>query len=341
MSIVLSFYPQLPSHLNLGLHPILNNVTFVPACDDTSGNSVQTIQTYKKRSIPKKMREMVWNRYIGENVAVAPCWCCQSTMIKNTDFVCGHVVAESCGGDTNVDNLRPICSMCNLSMGTKNMHDFMKLLGKRSTDGDAYWSHLSISGLKIACEFFGRQYKPNDTRETLISHLAGVDPSNFLLQSLERLSPADLSTLSSKTQVSLAKSIADGAPTDIFKYLSINKAQSGAIEVVLADPSVITGTSTAAPTTTHATHTDPDERNNWSRLRIKNLKEACSKFRLSELGTKKDLLQRLTSYNCRHYLYTKTLAQLKAMSRHIKAQDRRTRVTTKREVVSILLQSVS
>ena len=43
-------------------------------------------------------------------------------------FEAGHIIAERCGGPTNIENLRPICSLCNRSMGLKNMIDFMKIL---------------------------------------------------------------------------------------------------------------------------------------------------------------------------------------------------------------------
>lgn len=33
------------------------------------------------------------------------------------DFQCGHNVPESRGGKTTLDNLVPICSRCNMSMG--------------------------------------------------------------------------------------------------------------------------------------------------------------------------------------------------------------------------------
>ncbi|NDG77664.1 MAG: hypothetical protein EBX51_07610 [Acidimicrobiia bacterium] len=35
------------------------------------------------------------------------------------DFQCGHNVPESNGGKTDVKNLIPICSRCNLSMGSQ------------------------------------------------------------------------------------------------------------------------------------------------------------------------------------------------------------------------------
>ena len=39
-------------------------------------------------------------------------------------FHCGHVVAEADGGPTTVENLRPVCATCNLSMRTQNMEKF-------------------------------------------------------------------------------------------------------------------------------------------------------------------------------------------------------------------------
>lgn len=39
-------------------------------------------------------------------------------------FECGHVVAEALGGQSTIENLRPICKDCNLSMGTKNLFEF-------------------------------------------------------------------------------------------------------------------------------------------------------------------------------------------------------------------------
>ena len=39
-------------------------------------------------------------------------------------FHCGHVISEAMGGPTTVDNLRPVCATCNLSMRTQNMEKF-------------------------------------------------------------------------------------------------------------------------------------------------------------------------------------------------------------------------
>jgi DNA repair exonuclease SbcCD ATPase subunit len=83
----------------------------------------------KKKAIPKKIKELVWNNHIGHDIANSMCTCCEKTPIKNTEFHCGHVLAEANGGTLEITNLRPICAGCNLSMGTQNMDDFKKVFG--------------------------------------------------------------------------------------------------------------------------------------------------------------------------------------------------------------------
>ena len=83
----------------------------------------------KKKSIPKVVKDLAWNTWIGEDIARAKCMCCGVNEIKMNSFHCGHVTAEVNGGKTTVDNLRPICAACNLSMGTVNLNDFKKQCG--------------------------------------------------------------------------------------------------------------------------------------------------------------------------------------------------------------------
>ncbi|NDG68463.1 MAG: hypothetical protein EB135_03170, partial [Proteobacteria bacterium] len=45
-------------------------------------------------------------------------------------FECGHIIAEAKGGETSLENLRPICSTCNKSMKTINMNDYIKIINK-------------------------------------------------------------------------------------------------------------------------------------------------------------------------------------------------------------------
>ena len=83
-------------------------------------------KVYRKKQIPKTLKKLVWDTWIGPNVGCTKCLCCKHEDIRQIEFHCGHIIAESMGGKTTVDNLRPICAQCNLSMGSINMNDFKK-----------------------------------------------------------------------------------------------------------------------------------------------------------------------------------------------------------------------
>lgn len=81
-----------------------------------------------KKHIPHALRSQIWSFYIGLEKGTVPCFCCEDNKITPFNFECGHVVAESKGGPTDVANLRPICSTCNKSMQTKNLFEFKLML---------------------------------------------------------------------------------------------------------------------------------------------------------------------------------------------------------------------
>jgi 5-methylcytosine-specific restriction endonuclease McrA len=83
----------------------------------------------KKQSIPKNVRIIIWNHYIGEDIIKHKCLCCKKVTITNTNFEVGHVQSEKHGGMHEINNLRPICGSCNHSMGTENMIDFVVKYG--------------------------------------------------------------------------------------------------------------------------------------------------------------------------------------------------------------------
>ena len=78
----------------------------------------------KKKTIPKVMKDLCWSKYVGDTVGKTRCMCCETNEIKMNDFQCGHVIAEANGGTITVNNLRPICKACNVSMGTENLNEF-------------------------------------------------------------------------------------------------------------------------------------------------------------------------------------------------------------------------
>jgi hypothetical protein len=72
-----------------------------------------------KQKIPKALREQVWIVHAGR-VFERKCltdWCNNTMTVF--DFQCGHNVPESKKGKTDISNLVPICSRCNLSMGSQ------------------------------------------------------------------------------------------------------------------------------------------------------------------------------------------------------------------------------
>jgi hypothetical protein len=77
-----------------------------------------------RKTIPKKLRNEVWEKYNGR-VFDGKCYCCNDTIDVN-HWECGHVKSVACGGTNCIDNLRPVCSDCNRSMGIMHMDEYKK-----------------------------------------------------------------------------------------------------------------------------------------------------------------------------------------------------------------------
>ena len=101
----------------------------VKAKRNTNITNITNIAKKKKQSIPKQVRVIVWNHYIGEDINKHRCLCCKKVLINNRQFDVGHVISVRDGGTDEINNLRPICSPCNHSMGSKNMIEFVKTYG--------------------------------------------------------------------------------------------------------------------------------------------------------------------------------------------------------------------
>lgn len=76
-------------------------------------------QKKRKATIPTAFREQIWLRDCGKAYESK----CRVTWCQNRmtvwDFQAGHNIPESRGGHTVPDNLIPICSRCNVSMGNR------------------------------------------------------------------------------------------------------------------------------------------------------------------------------------------------------------------------------
>ena len=103
-----------------------NNTNLVENETEENKEEIPIQHPYKKKAIPKSLKMLVWHTYIGKEVGLAKCLCCKNKEITQMDFDCGHVVAESLGGMTTVNNMRPICAKCNRSMKAMNMNEFIE-----------------------------------------------------------------------------------------------------------------------------------------------------------------------------------------------------------------------
>jgi 5-methylcytosine-specific restriction endonuclease McrA len=105
---------------------------------EESSSELEKNETIKRETIPKTVRNAVWINYFVDR-RIGKCLCCLREQISIGNFNCGHIVSHNQGGKTTLDNLIPICTLCNTSMGTYNLNDFIK----------KYNLHYGLSGLTI------------------------------------------------------------------------------------------------------------------------------------------------------------------------------------------------
>ena len=82
------------------------------------------VPAYKKESIPKTIKNCLWINYFKDS-RIGVCQCCKREQITIGNFHAGHIKAEAHGGKTALDNLIPLCQLCNCSMSTTNVFDFI------------------------------------------------------------------------------------------------------------------------------------------------------------------------------------------------------------------------
>ena len=79
--------------------------------------------------IPKRVRKEVWEHRIGKKYEgkCSVIWCNKTIQVLGSWHV-GHNIPVANGGSNELDNLFPLCSDCNLSMSTKSIDEFNKML---------------------------------------------------------------------------------------------------------------------------------------------------------------------------------------------------------------------
>lgn len=102
-------------------HKEEDRIQYFIECIEHLNEYTQPASEIKKKPINNKLKQKVWyNKFGNENNGYCPCGV--SITIDDCDF--GHIIAWACGGQTNENNLKPICKQCNCRMGIRNMDDY-------------------------------------------------------------------------------------------------------------------------------------------------------------------------------------------------------------------------
>jgi hypothetical protein len=119
--------PQIPKQTIPEEPPVAVECVPVPVAPEP-------VKAKPRQKLPATVRRIVWNTYVGPEVSSGKCFCCNFETITVSNFECGHILSHKDGGDATIQNLRPICSFCNRSIGKRNMEEFMRQYGITKRD---------------------------------------------------------------------------------------------------------------------------------------------------------------------------------------------------------------
>jgi len=91
--------------------------------DDTTSEP-DNEKEIKREPIPKCVRNALWINYF-KNQREGKCQCCLRETISIGNFHAGHIKAHINGGSSSLDNLVPICMLCNCSMTKHDLNEFI------------------------------------------------------------------------------------------------------------------------------------------------------------------------------------------------------------------------
>ena len=100
-------------------------------------NIINSHKHKMSNKIPSSLKHNIWIKYIGEKYE-GKCWVtwCVNKITPFT-FEAGHNIPYSKGGATTIDNLRPICSDCNKSMGNRyTIDEYSEVFKDKDTHTD-------------------------------------------------------------------------------------------------------------------------------------------------------------------------------------------------------------
>jgi 5-methylcytosine-specific restriction endonuclease McrA len=89
------------------------------SCLEQLSRMTEPAKPYDYRQPGKSLKKKVWKKCVN-----GICEICRQTEITKDSFECGHIQSRALGGQTELDNLIPICRDCNRSMGTRNAYEY-------------------------------------------------------------------------------------------------------------------------------------------------------------------------------------------------------------------------
>ena len=92
--------------------------------EQPEGLSLEKEIPHAREPIPKCVRNALWINFF-ENQREGKCQCCLRETISIGNFHAGHIKAHANGGSTTLDNLVPICMLCNTSIGKHDLNEFI------------------------------------------------------------------------------------------------------------------------------------------------------------------------------------------------------------------------
>lgn len=102
--------------------------------------------TQRKKTIPKALKTKVWNDNISPDTKIGNCYVCQAKLHFD-NFHCGHQIAEKNGGELKLENLKPVCMLCNTSMGSMDMNEFIETYGFKNEQQFTFTEDSSIADI--------------------------------------------------------------------------------------------------------------------------------------------------------------------------------------------------
>jgi len=145
-----------------------------------------------KQKIPKALREQVWIVHAGK-VFERKClteWCNNTMTVF--DFQCGHNIPESKKGKTDISNLVPICSRCNLSMGNQfTFTEWCKQSKAQPTEKPTVWT-------KIVSKLFGTKATGTKSTRNLTNQLPKHSKLPGILSKIPKSAPKKPTETTSK-----------------------------------------------------------------------------------------------------------------------------------------------